>query len=131
MLEVAEQFYRAAERCGGMLSEEWLPHPQVVNYAFAAEVALKGLRLVHRGDSGRGHDLAIILGDLPADVQDRVRGSAMAPALFVDRLRNVGKAFEVWRYSYERGQTSISVKFLEDVANSTIAVLQQDIAATP
>lgn len=129
MLQAANEFYRAAVRCGRTLEDGWLPHPQIVNFAFAAEVALKGLRLVHNGDTWRGHALDAIFKDLPTAVQDRVRGSEMPTALFLDRLGSVARAFEDWRYAYEQGSMSVSIEFLDGIAHSAIAVLRDDIEA--
>lgn len=132
MLEAAKQFHAAAVACGMGLDttdpREWLPYPEIVNYAFAVELALKGLQSIHLGAPSRGHDLAKLGAALPACVVDRVRGQHVPPVLFADRLHDVRNAFEVWRYAFEHGQMRISVTFLGGLAESAIAVLRDDLA---
>ena len=131
MLEAARQFHAAAVRCGMALDvadqNEWLPYPEVVNYAFAAEVALKGLLLTHTGTFRRGHDLAALCASLPTGVVDRVRGPHTVPALFKSRVYDVRNAFEVWRYAFERNEMQISLTFLSTLSEEAISVLNTDL----
>jgi hypothetical protein len=132
MLDAADQFCRAAERCEEALApvpeapRAWLAYPQVVNYAFAAELALKGLLHVHLSGAKRVHDLKDLYDALPVQVKDRVRGSTTA-ALFEASLQEVSGAFEAWRYAYERGAMHISLTFISELARSAVAALSHEV----
>lgn len=129
ILHAARQFLQAAKLCahngGEAAPQEWLMYPSIVNFAFAAELALKGLHVVHFGKPVRGHDLSELCLALPADVMARVRGSSN-PARFEARLAEVRDAFEVWRYAYEKDSMSISTSDLHELAKSAVDVLAAD-----
>ncbi|MDM0029899.1 hypothetical protein [Variovorax saccharolyticus] len=130
MLDTAVQFMSAARQCGKVngqdVSGEWLPYPQVVNFAFAAEIALKALHVVHLGKPMRGHDLEALCNALPPEVTARVCGPDMNQLMFGERLHAVRDAFEVWRYAYEKDSIGISVDFLARLAQSAIDTLMAD-----
>ena len=125
----ARQFVTAAQRCGGFHingfdMKDWLPNAQVVNYALGAELALKGLQLLHMGKAERGHDLSKLCLSLPLAVQEFVRKD-MPKALFDERLHSLRLAFEEWRYAHESDvDISISIGFLEHLATSSTKVLE-------
>lgn len=132
MLEAAERFFEAAERCGSRSRADinnigrWLPEPQIVTFAFAAEVALKGLQQVHNGASSGGHDLVKIVGNLPEDVQSRLRSNGYSEAEFNSLLHEARDAFERWRYEYENAEAStVPPFFLKNLAASAITELRE------
>lgn len=131
MLRMAVEFYEVGILCGGMPgmkpTRKWYAHPQVVNFAFAAELALKGLQVafgvVHRP---QGHDLRELFDALPPNVQDRIQGDSNT-VLKAERLERVSHAFSIWRYAYEHGELAISIDFLQGIALTAIAVLRERV----
>jgi hypothetical protein len=131
MLDTADQFFRAAERCHERFSSHptraWLPYPQVANYAFAAEVALKGLQVVYLGNATRGHHLERLYRTLPENVQSRVSGTAAQAVLLHERLGEISLAFETWRYAYEHNMLGISLDLISGLAQRAMGVLQDEV----
>ena len=129
ILTMAEQFIKAgriaSDNGGPAAPHEWLLCPSIVNFAFAAELALKGLHVVHSGKAPFGHDLEVLYLALPAEVQGRIRGSAN-PAMFNYRLHEMRNAFEVWRYAYEKDSIGVSTGHLHELAKTAIEVLIAD-----
>lgn len=134
MVSAAERFFEAAERCGSRDRAEiheigrWLPEPQIVMFAFAAEVALKGLQQLHNGATSGGHDLVKILGKLPEDVRSQLRLNAYSEAEFTSLLQEVQHAFKNWRYEYENAEpTIVPPFFLKNLAAAAIAELKKTV----
>lgn len=126
MLQAAQQFYEAGERCSLMdeaAGKGWLPYPGAVNYAFAAELALKGLIRVHMKEDARGHDLEKLFNRLPSEVQDVLRGPGTSSVVFAERLHEDRLTFETWRYAYEKGEVSVSLTFLPRLASASMQLL--------
>ncbi|MDN8618921.1 hypothetical protein [Variovorax ginsengisoli] len=133
-INAAERFFEAAERCGSRDRADihkigpWLPEPQIVAFAFAAEVALKGLQQVHNGTISGGHDLVKILGKLPEEVRSRLRFNSYSEAEFTSLLHEVQHAFEDWRYEYEKaGPRTVPPFFLKNLAAVAIAELRKTV----
>lgn len=133
LLTSSHQFYLAAERCGIEESTddaEWLAYPEVVNLAFACELALKGLIHVHVAKSAHGHNLTKLYEQLPQDVHQLIRGTNLAPQVFMERLASVSRSFELWRYAHEHSTLSVSIGFLRELARSLIEALRHEAAPT-
>lgn len=96
----------------GFKSHPWNPHliaPLVVNASFCIEVFLKALgRLV--GKDLHGHHLDALFEALPAEQQDAIQKEfdsrlpvyQLPPSALRDELASMSKAFEQWRYLYEK-----------------------------
>lgn len=132
ILEAADQFYQAAKLCGGHCDEsgepeDWLVFPEIVNYAFAAELALKGLHWVHLGKPPHGHDLEQLCMSLPPMlVAEMAEFSLTHPALLRGRLHEVRSAFHDWRYAFEKEELGLAIGFLSNLAAAAIAALRRD-----
>ncbi|MCU4118873.1 HEPN domain-containing protein [Variovorax sp. N23] len=132
ILEAASQFCQAAEDASRTdlphRLDVWLAYPEVVNYAFAAELALKGLHWLHHGHPSRGHDLHTLCVALPPQVvRELGNHTADTPLfLFLERLAAVRDTFEDWRYAFEKEELSISIDFMRALAGGAIALLQRD-----
>lgn len=130
LLEAATQFYQTAEDAGRVdlphRPDVWLAFPEVVNYAFAAELALKGLHWLHLGQPSRGHDLHKLCTALPDAIILELSERTITPILFLERLAEVRDAFEVWRYAFEKEELCISIDFLQALAQGAIHLLERD-----
>jgi len=135
ILEAADQFYQAAKLCGGHCDEagepeDWLVFPEIVNYAFAAELALKGLHWVHLGKPPHGHDLEQLCVNLPPMLVAEMAAHTFTPqALFRWRLHDVRSAFQDWRYALEKEELGLAIGFLSNLAAAAIYALRRDAPA--
>ena len=123
-LRVAIRFLEAGARCGSIDDmDNWLAQPQIVNYAFAAEVAIKGLHELHLGKRAHGHELAALFDKLPEGIRGQLRGSKAA-GTFDAKLALVSNAFKKWRYVHqEANQHRVLIFFIRDFARQSIEVL--------
>jgi hypothetical protein len=100
--------------------------PQVVLIAFAAELGLKTLLIQNNkmGDplkskKGGQHDLEILFGKLPIDLQHK-----LATAVSIDRstfdtkMKLNARAFNEWRYVHEFSELSADEEFLEKLVRA-------------
>lgn len=130
ILEAATQFYQAAEDASRTDLPHrlgvWLAFPEIVNYAFSAELSLKGLHWVHRGQPLRGHDLCKLCFELPQTLITELSDHTAASPLFRERLEQVSDAFEVWRYAFEKDRLRISIDFLRSFAQGALEMLKRD-----
>jgi hypothetical protein len=131
LLLAAHQFYLAAELCDRRSTPDgsaWLIYPEVVNRAFACELALKGLIAGHSKVLAYGHDLKELFGMLPSTIQDHLRWPDIPVALFEERLHQVKDTFELWRYAHEWNSLTVSVQFLRKLAIAAIDALHGQAA---
>ena len=96
----------------GFKSHPWNPNlvaPLIVNASFCLEVFLKASgKLV--GKDLRGHHLDALFDALPVEQQDAIQKEfdsrlpihQLPPGSFRDELTSMSKAFEQWRYLYEK-----------------------------
>lgn len=97
---------------------EWLATPAVVCLAFSIELGFKSLILRH-GQAVKTHELDKLFGRLGPDVQARiVLGMNMERPAFDQLLREHSKAFQDWRYLYERAcNAHVRLDFLHTLAS--------------
>lgn len=131
ILQAAEEFFKAATECGRADRPEWLGYPEVVNYAFAAELALKGLHWVHRGQPSRGHDLEKLCMALPPAVVAELGERTGTGSLFAHEVTELRNTFADWRYAFEREQLCVSLDFLAGLASAAIDALRRDAPIEP
>ena len=92
--------------------------PEIVNSAFACEVFLKSLLFYNKIEYGKKHDLEALYGLLPAQHKGYIECELLKQygklhnAFGISYLSNVSKAFEVWRYSFEKRSLQIEIGFL-------------------
>lgn len=129
----AQDFLTAAKRCGEFDHADYegrLSDPQIVNCAFAIELALKGLQIIYLGKAEPGHRLDELFKRLPTEVQDKIRRK-VDETLFLTNLREVRSAFVEWRYAHEADELTIDYGFLEWMATRTIRMLQKKANLIP
>lgn len=137
IIEAASQFFQAAEDARRTdlphRLNVWLAYPEVVNCAFSAELALKGLHWVHHGWPSHGHDLHKLCKALPeARVQELSKYTATYTATahhLFERVAEVRRTFEHWRYAFEKKQLGVNIGFLRAFAGGAIEMLRRDAPA--
>lgn len=92
--------------------------PRIVNSAFACEIFLKSLLYYHGIEYGKKHDLEVLFHLLPECYQETIERELFKQygktknAFGISYLSNISKAFETWRYSFEKSQLQIEIGFL-------------------
>jgi HEPN domain-containing protein len=99
-LDTATAFFLAGERCALELNFRAygfhsISAPTIVNYAFAAELALKLIHSLAVGRPTSVHNLEELYGRLPMDVKTNL------PHLS-EHGPEIGRYFVDWRYPYEK-----------------------------
>ena len=93
-------------------------NPEIVNSAFACEIFLKTLLFYNEIGYGKKHDLEALYKMLPDHYKETIeaellkRYGKMQNAFGISYLNNISKAFEVWRYSFEKKNLQIEIGFL-------------------
>ncbi len=92
--------------------------PEIVNSAFACEVFLKTLLFYNKIEYGKKHDLEALYNMLPdhykVTIEEELlkRYGKMQNAFGISYLSNISKAFEIWRYSFEKKHLQSEIGFL-------------------
>lgn len=123
MLYQAVAFYEAALRCEREQPLVTVPHvmpldiPMIVCHAFSIEVYFKALGAkVRRSD---GHHLGKLFAAIDPGVRSQILASYSAlgkpAACFEERLVNLARAFEDWRYLYEKDSLDACTSDLQEI----------------
>ena len=107
----ANAFYLASERNleerpNGDGTVQVLSIPGIVNCAFACELYLKSLLMVH-GYQSRGHSIESLFRKLPDEIISQII-KEIEGYKFENCLSNISNTFVDWRYSYEKESTLIT-----------------------
>ena len=128
-IRCAEAFLEAHSRCdpeAELEDQSKIALPAIVCGAFASEVALKTLLLLH-GKKQHGHDLVALFSKLPAHLRSQIlEGTCLTEAKFNRELENARNAFIEWRYFYESENfLMVNVGFLGQLASVTLAIVHR------
>ena len=116
-MENANSFFDVATRCLPLLYRS--SEAVFTNIAFACELYLKALLYFEKTDAKHTHDLSALFHLLPLEYQQRIIQTH--PCTNIPRenfeldLKEIGKAFSVLRYSFERSMLSCNVQFLGEL----------------
>lgn len=117
----AESFYNVAFRCKDMLLSENMD-AVFTNIAFACELYLKCLLFSEQIDCRKEHDLYRLYKSLPDEVQAEIKAlhpcGNILKVNFELELKEVGKAFTVFRYMYERKMVAWNGQFLLELLDT-------------
>lgn len=117
----AEAFYEVTFRCKEMIfRNKYDTFAVLMNVAFACELYLKTLLFWQNIDGRRkGHDLYNLYKNLPEKIRDQLKElhpcGNTSKSNFELELQEIGKAFVVSRYMYERQCMACDVQFLFDL----------------
>ena len=122
----AEMFYRLCYRCRDMLLSEEMD-AVYTNIAFACELYFKCLLFEQQIDCRKEHDLYKLYKSMPEQLQKGIKeihpcGNTPKPNFELE-LKEVGKAFTVFRYMYERKMVAWNGQFLVELLD----ILHQNI----
>lgn len=121
IFNTALSFLLAAERCAEQRplpngQFQMLAVPEVVSIAFGVELFFKAI-ITLEGCQAGGHNLFTLFGLLSNKSQSAIKGAiALDDEVFIRKLEGVSKAFEHWRYIYEKPSGSADIHFLQTVA---------------
>lgn len=137
VLQIADSFYLAAERCGEyrpIAPNSWqmLSVPKTTNRAFACELYLKSI-LFSMKNFISGHNLYNLWESLPADIQMEIKKECpCAPnTTFEESLSSIKLSFKEWRYIFEYREHSIEETFLYYFAMTLKKFAYEIVNATP
>lgn len=114
-LKEANAYYEVAFRCKDMMLSQ---HGNAVfaNISFACELYLKYLLLSNGIDCKQGHNLYNLYKKLPQNIQKDLKNKHPHGNIRKDEfeltLDDVGQAFTIFRYMYERSIMASNVQFL-------------------
>jgi len=115
----AEKYFSIFERCFDMIITE--NHTALcTNIAFACELYIKSLVFNESIDCRKKHDLLELYNMLPITIKEELKEIHPCSNSKKDRfeleLKELGKAFIVFRYSYERKRLAWNMQFLIELA---------------
>ena len=89
--------------------------PAIVCAAFSVELGLKALAL-KEGHEPWGHELATLFGDVSARARASIVARVGVPHNRFDQcLKAASRAFDRWRYVYERDAATVDLAFLRSL----------------
>ena len=97
---------------------KWYTTPEITNTAFACEIFMKALAFTASDKLPRGHELAKLWEVLTPQDQLGIKNEVyqiegdMSEELFCEKLASISKAFDAWRYVYEKHGASVELSFL-------------------
>lgn len=122
----AKTFYNVAYKCRNMLLSDDMD-AVYTNIAFACELYLKCLLFSECIDCRKEHDLYNLFKRLPQNIQEGIKElhpcGNTPKERFEQELKEVGKAFTVFRYMYERKMVAWNGQFLVEL----LVILHQNI----
>ncbi|MEZ7170765.1 hypothetical protein [Sporosarcina sp. OR05] len=129
-LKEANAYHEVSFRCKDMMLSQ---HGNAVftNISFACELYLKHLLLAHNIDCRREHNLYKLFKKLPEETQEHLKNKHPCGNILIENfeleLDDVGQAFMIFRYMYERGNMASNIQFLiellftlHNVANNNV-----------
>lgn len=117
--ESAEEYFIIYEQCFYMFFNG--AHKALcMNISFACELYIKSLLFYNEINFGRKHDLSELYNMLPNKVKTELKElhpcSNSNKNRFEVELKELGKAFIVFRYAYERKRLAWNMQFLIELA---------------
>lgn len=117
-LREANAFYEISFRCKDMMLSKY-DNALLTNVSFACELYLKHLLLANNIDCRREHNLYKLFKKLPEKFQEDLKSKHpcgnISRSDFELSLDEVGKAFTIFRYMYEREIMAYNLQFLMEL----------------
>ena len=126
----ANAYYEVSFRCKDMMLSQ---HGNAVftNISFACELYLKHLLLAHNIDCRREHNLYKLFKKLPKEMQEDLKYNHPHGNIREDEfeltLKDVGQAFTIFRYMYERESMASNVRFLSELLSTLHNFANNDV----
>lgn len=116
--KTAVGFYIISQRCLDMILSEY-SNPICTNIAFSCELFLKSILFEKEIDCRKEHDLYKLYNLLPTEnkkvIKKLHKSGNINKQSFELNLKEVGKAFVVLRYAYEKKRIAYNLQFLMEL----------------
>ncbi|WP_121616326.1 HEPN domain-containing protein [Virgibacillus halodenitrificans] len=117
-LNEANAYFEISFRCKDMIYNDY-SNAFLTNVSFACELYLKYLLLIHRIDCRKVHNLYKLFKKLPEKIQENLRKTHPCGNTSIDKfeqeLDDIGQAYMIFRYIYERGNMAYNLQFLMEL----------------
>lgn len=117
-LTEANAYFEVSFRCKDMILNE-NRNAFLTNVSFACELYLKYLLLIQNVDCRKEHNLYKLFKKLPEKIQDDLKQnhpcSNTSTDKFNQELDDIGQAYMIFRYIYERGNMAYNFQFLMEL----------------
>lgn len=111
----ANAFYNVSYRCIDMMLGDNM-NAFFTNVSFACELYLKCLLLMQKIDCRKEHNLYKLFKKLPEEIQNEIKEAHpygnTTKNCFEQEIDDLGQAFVVFRYMYEKGNMAYNAQFL-------------------
>lgn len=135
IINSANSFLIGADRCFekrplGPGQFQMLIQPAIVCKAFAIELYLKAIIAIE-GGSAWGHNLSDLFVRLSSTSQLAIRDQLFLSEIdFTAKLQTISKAFEEWRYIFEKESANMDLSFLSDLARVSKVVAESALSGS-
>lgn len=120
-LKEANAYHEVSFRCKDMMFSNY-SNAFLTNVSFACELYLKYLLLANNIDCRREHNLYRLFKRLPEKMQEDLKNKHPCGNILKDNfeleLDDVGQAFMIFRYMYERGNMAYNFLFLMELLST-------------
>ncbi|MFF2795593.1 HEPN domain-containing protein [Lysinibacillus xylanilyticus] len=117
----ANAFYNVSYRCIDMMLSD-NRNAFFTNVSFACELYLKCLLLRQKIDCRKEHNIYKLFKKLPEEMQNEIKEAHpcgnISKNCFEQEIDDLGQAFIVFRYMYERGNMAYNVQFLLELIDT-------------
>ncbi|MBG9754347.1 HEPN domain-containing protein [Lysinibacillus sphaericus] len=114
-LNEANAYFEVSFRCKDMIHNDYR-NAFLTNVSFACELYLKYLLLNQNIDCRKEHNLYKLFKKLPEKIQDELKRKHHCGKVLIDEfeleLEDIGQAYMIFRYMYERGNMAYNFQFL-------------------
>lgn len=114
-LNEANAYFEVSFRCKDMIHNDYR-NAFLTNVSFACELYLKYLLLIQNIDCRKEHNLYKLFKKLPEKIQDDLKKKHPCGNISIDEfeleLDDIGQAYMIFRYMYERGNMACNFQFL-------------------
>ncbi|QQK79935.1 HEPN domain-containing protein [Salicibibacter cibi] len=117
-LNEANAYFEVSSRCKDMFLSEY-KNAFLTNVSFACELYLKYLLLKQYINCRKEHNLYKLYKKLPEKIQEDLKKKHPCGNISIDEfeleLDNIGQAYMIFRYIYERGNRAYNFQFLMEL----------------
>lgn len=117
-LNEADAYFEVSFRCKDMIYSNY-SNAFLTNVSFACELYLKYLLLIQNIDCRSEHNLYKLFKKLPKKIQEDLKKNHPCGNTSIDKfeleLDNIGQAYMIFRYIYERGNMAYNLQFLMEL----------------
>ncbi|MGG0718215.1 HEPN domain-containing protein [Robertmurraya massiliosenegalensis] len=117
-LNEANAYFEVSYRCKDMMFNDYR-NAFFTNVSFACELYLKYFLLINKKDCRKEHNLYKLFKKLPNEIQHELKEGHPCGNIKRDTfdlsLEEIGQAYMIFRYMYERGNMAYNFQFLMEL----------------